>query len=121
MCVSFDPETIYKNAFYTYKRNYSMLHKSDIVDFCNILMSEVSKKSKINVMYKYVYFDFNQRTLKSFYENYFGTFNIIGEDIYLSNQIEENEIRKVNMFYDDCIKEALANTREIFKDKIKIN
>lgn len=114
MCVSFDPETIYKNAFFAYKRENYMLYKSDIVEFCNILLNEVSKKSEENIKYKYVYLDFNRNTLTSFYEDCFGTFKIIGDDIYLNKAIEENEIRKVNIAYDDCIKKALADTRGIF-------
>ena len=113
MSVSFDPETIYKNAFYS--QNTYIFHKYDIIKFCNILIDEISNISSLNTEYKYVHFDFNKRTLNSFYENYFGTFNIIGEDIYLSEPIKEKEIIKLNSIYDDLIIKALNSARETFK------
>ena len=116
MCVSFDPETIYKNAFFASKRENSLLFKSDIVKFCSILEDEVSKNIDQNINYKYVHFDFDKNSLSTFYEAYFGMFNVIGNDIYLSKEIQTKDIYQVNNAYDDFIKKALDSARRIFSD-----
>lgn len=120
MCVAFDPEVIYKNAFYAIEANkpFVKLLKRDIVVFCSILEEEITKKSSENSKYKYVYFNFDQNTLSSFYEDYFGKFNVIGDDIFSSEAINEQEIDRINRNYDDYVKSALKKARDVFKNKI---
>ena len=116
MAVSFDPEVIYKNAFYAFKRDNCLLFKHDIVKLCNTLIEEISKIPGQNTEYKYVYLDFNKHSLESFFRNYFGTFNLIGEFIYISKEITEEEIKEVNDPYAECVQKAINATRQIFHD-----
>lgn len=118
MSISFDPEVIYKNAFHAFRRDDCYLYKHDIVKFCDILREEISKINGLNTEYKYPHFDFSHHSLNSFFEAYFGVFNIIGEYIYSSKAVGMGEIEKVNRPYDECIKKALNDTRRIFNDML---
>jgi|GEM_PF-3552973 len=120
MCVAFNPETVYKNAFFTNKGSspISKLMKSDIANFCNIIEEEVMKNFVINNIYEYVYFDFNKQTLSSFYEAYFGIFSEIGDVIFLNEKLSPEDIYEVNKIYDKQIKESLKDARRRFQECI---
>lgn len=113
MTVSFDPEVIYKNAFYAFIREGFLLYKRDIVLFCDILRDEISKNTN-----EHIYFNFDKYILSSFYDSYFRTFNVIGDNIYLGKSIKEKDIDEINEIYGKGIIKILEDTRQIFKDKL---
>lgn len=118
MCVvAFDLETIYKNAFFTHddKQPIIKLIRRDIVVFCDILETELSKIKKENNEPVYAVFLFQKKELELFYELYTGVFVEIGEDIYHCKDILLSEVLDVNSYYDDSIKKALNKTRLLFK------
>ncbi|NLB43495.1 MAG: hypothetical protein GX815_14835 [Clostridiales bacterium] len=90
------------------------MKKDKIVLFCNILQNEVTKYSEKNNKYKHVYFDFAKETLLSFFDENFGVFSVIGDEIFLNKELRDQEIIEINDAYDECIKNALNNTRDIF-------
>lgn len=116
MCVAFDPEVIYNNVFFS--TNKTKLFKYDIVDFCSILEKQVTTNIKININYKHVYFDFDQGTIDSFFKAYSDVFNKMGNEIFITKKIEEEQLNIINSVYKDSIViKALENARKIFCEK----
>ena len=108
---AFDIATIYLNAFYAvYPLSRTKLKKEDIISFCNMLEEELISSYGC----KYVYFQFDSHSLKIFYEAYFGIFSEIGDNIFLNNQTELENLDQHNLIYNNEIQMILEKVRDIF-------
>jgi len=105
------------NAFFVDdSESIDKLLKKDIVRFCSILEDEVTKNDDKDLNYRYIYYDFDDYTYNSFRKAYFGIFSVVGDNIYLNENIKREQLVRINSRYDDNIIQALSKTRDQFRD-----
>lgn len=90
---AFCMDTIYINAFYAVSSlSMTKLLKKDITDFCYMLEEELIESYGC----KFVYLLFDKVEEKKFIESYFGTYAIIGDEIFLTNKEELENLEEYN-------------------------